>query len=437
MPARVLRHKQSVMNLGALAGIQLANAILPLVAYPLILGAVGAGPFSKIVVTESVTMIVLSIVLYSFDIDGVSRIADQTVRPSAERMAVVFSEVLWARLALLGVYVAALLVAAIFLPAATSALLLMWALLPLSHVLQSAWFYQGTERNLAAALIAGASRVGCLVLVKLLIHAPSDFIIAPLIIGGCYCVGGAASLAFAVIRDRLPLSRVPLRRIRELLIQGKEIPFGNLSVAMYRDSNVLILGALSTPQVVSVYYIAEKAIKVFQALARPLNQLFFPKVIRALGGMHEPNRQAFRIILRYTVPQIACLAVGEVAGVIAYVFYRDYFPAPFRSAQAHEILTLLAIMCVTVYVGVANFMFGMGGLNYLHHRRQFAKAILTTGVCSLILCVALVKLFAATGAAVSFVLAEVLLFALVIRYYRGEADNIVEAAIGVPVQQAP
>jgi len=59
--------RRSVANLVALGCIQLANALLPLVAYPFILGIVGAHNFSRVVVTETVMMAVLALVIYSFD----------------------------------------------------------------------------------------------------------------------------------------------------------------------------------------------------------------------------------------------------------------------------------------------------------------------------------------------------------------------------------
>ena len=62
-------------------------------------------------------------------------------------------------------------------------------------------------------------------------------------------------------------------------------------------------------------------------------------------------------------------------------------------------------------------MFGIGGLNFLGRRWYLARSILTTGVASVVLCIALTSQFGAMGAAVTFVLAEVILFAQVARAY--------------------
>lgn len=409
--------RKSLANLIALACIQVANALLPLVAYPLILGTVGAEHFSRVVVTESIMLVVLALVVYSFDVEGVSNIVGLDTRTDASEISAVFSEILTARLLILGVCLVALVAVFPFIDRTTFLLLAGWMLFPLSYILQSTWFFQGRERNVFPAAVIVASRLTCLLLVRAVIVHPGDFYLAPLIIGASYAAGGSILLAYIILVHRVRVHLVSPVRIRTTLSRGREIFAGNLSVTLYRGSNVLILNAVGTSAAVVAYSIAEKTIKLFQAGAGPLNQLFFPKVIRALAGVREPSRRAFRTVLRYTIPQLAALAVGAVVVAASFMFFRGFLPAPFRSAQAHEILTLVGIMAATVFFGVANFMFGTGGLNYLGQRRYFAMAIFATGVCNVALCAALVFLFAAKGAAMSFVLAEILLFAGVARAY--------------------
>lgn len=412
-------YRKSAGNLVALTGIQMANALLPLVAYPLILGAVGAVPYSRIVVTESVALVVLSLVIYSFEVEGVSRIADLDLVTDIDKISTLFSDILLTRLMILVSCVVALLLASPFLDPTTVKLQLAWMLFPLAYIFQSAWFYQGLERNVFAAVAMAISRLACLILVKLLIVSPADFYLAPLIIGSTYALGGGALLVYAMVKYRVRLSGLSTSRARELMWNGKEIFLGNLSVTLYRDSNVLILNAISNTRVVALYSIAEKAVKVFQAAARPLNQLFFPKVIRALSGIHKPGKEAFRAVLRYTIPQLALLGLGVLGAAVSFVLFRQYFPAPLRSEQGGKILMLIAIMILSIFFGVANFMFGTGGLNYLGRRAHLAKSILLTGVCSLACCVVLVRAFDETGAAINFVLAEAMLFALILRAYFG------------------
>jgi O-antigen/teichoic acid export membrane protein len=409
--------RKSLANLAALACIQVSNALLPLVAYPIILVAVGADRFSRVVVTESIMYVALAIVIYSFDVEGVSSIAGLKLESHLPQISAVYSEILLVRLGIVALCAVALAILYPFIDRTTFLLLAGWLLFPLSYALQSSWFFQGIERNVGPAIIIATSRLASLLLVKFVITQPRNFLLAPLIIGGAYTCAGILLVVFAVRRHGVRITFISRARGREALARGKEIFVGNISVTLYRGSNVLILNAISTNHAVVVYSIAEKAIKVVQAGAAPLNQVFFPKVIRALGNMTAPSRAAFRSIFRYTFPQLAALALGVAVVGGGGVLLRSKFAPSLRTMQMDEIVKLVSIMLPAVFFGVANFMLGTGGLNYLGRRGYLAKSILATGVCNVGISFALVALFRANGAAVAYALAELVLFLLIARKY--------------------
>lgn len=408
--------RRHLVNLGALSAIQLANALLPVLVFPWILSIIGPTLFARIAVTEAVTFFALAVVLFSFEVEGVAKIAGLRLEYDRARIARIVSGILYVRLGLLGACLLLACAVAPFIERVTWLLLLSWMLLPLGYVLQSMWLYQGLERNLALAVCVVGSRLLCLALLYLVVRAPQDYYLVPLIIGACYTLGGAASLLYARLALHIRLVRVPLADLRALLIGGKEIFYGNLSVTLFRDSNVLILGALASPTAVSVYSVAEKLVKCFQAMARPLNQVMFPRVIRAIAGHDAPDRSLFKTILRYTLPQLAALLAAALVMALAYALLRARLPA--GTVLTMQIAMAVAIMAIAVLFGVSNFMFGSAGLNYLNRRGYFARAIFATGVCSVLLCMVLAHFWAERGAAVTFLFSEVFLFILIARAYR-------------------
>jgi PST family polysaccharide transporter len=409
--------RRGVTNLVALAAIQVANALLPLVAYPLVLSVVGSERFSRIVVTESIMLVALALVIYSLDVEGVAFIAGLDPERDGDRISATFSDILLLRLLLLLASVVLLAVAAPFLDRRTLLLLGGWMLFPLGYILQSSWFFQGIEQNAIAASLIIVSRLACLGLIRLLIVRPDDFILVPVLVGGCYSAGGAAVLTYAVLRHRVRLTRGSAARAFAMANQGKAIFLGNLSVTLYRGSNVLILNAVGTSAAVATYTLAEKAIKAFQAGVGPLNQVFFPKVIRALEGFTAPSKSALRVIVRYTLPQLGMLLAGATAVALGLRLFHGRLPAAFQTSDAYRVLVLVAIMSPAVLFGVANFMFGSAGLNYLGRRTYFALAILITGLLNLAVCSVLAAHFSGVGAALSYALAEMTLFLIVARVY--------------------
>lgn len=417
--------KKNIGNLASLACIQLSNAMLPIIAFPLILNVVGATLFSKIVFTEALALLAVAFVLYSFEIEGVSKIAGLNVEENITKISHAFSGILYVRLIIWLFCAFALLVSSFFIDKDLFALLSGWILLPLSYVLNSYWFYQGVEKNLFPAIMTLLTRFLCLgILIKFII-VPKDYHLVPIIIGVTYVVGGLVSLLYIRFNFKVKFVRISYFEMRRLIFVGKEIFFGNISVTLFRDSNVIILGLLSSSMAVSVYSIAEKSIKIFQAGARPLNQLFFPKVIRAISGMNHPTKSAFSTILKYTAPQLAALAIAASLIFIIFVSFRSDISYAFNFHYESDIIKLISIMVIAVFFGVSNYMFGMVGLNYLCSRGYLAKAIFITGICSILCCIFLVLIFAEFGAAISFIFSEIFLFILISKiYFRHDSQKL-------------
>jgi O-antigen/teichoic acid export membrane protein len=409
--------KRNIGNLASLACIQISNALLPIIAFPIILNVVGTDLFSKIAISEAIALIAVAFVLYSFEVDGVSKIAALNLKSDIFKISHIFSGVLYVRLLIWTICVFLLLLSYPFLDKDIFILLIGWMLFPLSYIFQSYWVYQGLEKNLFPAILTLVTRLLCLISLIKIVIAPMDYYYVPIIIGISYGTGGGISLLYLLRKFKIKLVKVSLSEIYQLFLEGKEIFFGNISVTLFRDSNVIILGIFSNSTAVSIYSIAEKSIKIFQAGARPLNQLFFPKVIRSLLEIKKPDLSAFKIIAKYTWPQIAALFLAAILIILFYVFFRDVLPNKYDLTHEKEIVYLITVMAVAVFFGVSNFMFGIAGLNYLNKRWHLARAIFITGVCSILCCIPLVLLFAQLGAALSFVLSEVLLFCLISKAY--------------------
>jgi PST family polysaccharide transporter len=183
----------------------------------------------------------------------------------------------------------------------------------------------------------------------------------------------------------------------------------------------LILGFLAIGVTgVSAYSISEKIIKSLQAAIRPLNQFFFPKVIRSIKSFATPNMGVLMIIGRSTVLQLLALSfLVLLAFLIAS--YRDEFSILTGHQDFNLVYSLSAVMVFSVFIGVLNFMYGTIGLNHLNCKRYYANKILMTGLVSVSMSFLFVFVFKEYGAAYSFVISEFLLFIFVIKRYFNNA----------------
>lgn len=411
-----MRHK--LVNLASLTTIQVSNAVLPLVIFPYTLAMVGPELYSKIVLSEALSLFLLTVVLFSFEVDGVAQVVGLGLRRNAKELSQLFSGVLYLRL-LLFVVGATLVVLAVWLvDRELLPLVLGWALVPLSYAIQPNWFFQGLEHNAPVAALFLVSRAAAVGLILATVHEPADYVLVPVTIGGLYLAGAVGGVLYAMHRFGVRFMKVRTEHLKQMLWSGKEIFLGNLSVIAYRDANVLILGILGASGVsIASYSMAEKIVKAIQAAARPLNQHYFPEALRLAQAAGAPTKKVFRELLRLTLPQIGVLAAGMMVLAAVYVGIGDRIPQLRRIENTNQIVFLAALMSSATFFGVSNFMFGSAGLNALGERRYLLKALIGTGVLSLVLTSVLVMLTGALGAAIGFILAEALLMIFIARKY--------------------
>ncbi|HNM64553.1 MAG TPA: hypothetical protein PKM04_07710, partial [Accumulibacter sp.] len=118
-----------------------------------------------------------------------------------------------------------------------------------------------------------------------------------------------------------------------------------------------------------------------------------------------------------TWPQLGALAAFLATGFAAYAAVGENLPWLNRIQDVQRVVLLVGLMSLASFFGISNFMFGVAGLNAMQQRSYLFRAILATAACSLAACFTLGWLHGELGAAVSFVLAELCLFALIVRKY--------------------
>lgn len=418
------RFKSDAVNALSLVAIQGANALFPLLVFPYLLVVLGKDAFASVVVAEAVAFYVLTICLYSFDTSGVQAIIESRKHGCLNHEATCFFNMLGARLVLFFISSIVLISGSAIFSEAKTELLAIWLMFVLGMIFQSNFYFQAIEQNFALAVSITASRFVAVGAIYVLVHDPADLTIACVILAGSFLASGI--VANFIVMHRLGISSLRFISRREIvsnLIEGRHLFFGNLSVTLFRGANVLILSAFSNAAAVAAYALAEKIIKSIQALARPLNQVFAPKAVKAWSLLDEKEKKpemARLLIWRSTRVQLLMmlillpLAVGAIWGGHEFGFLPGF---------ESETILLIALMAPAVMFGVANAMFGAVGLNLLNAQSYFASAVFTVGFCIFVLSLVLSHVFNAFGAAAAFVLAELFLLIAFLRKYKGKVGR--------------
>lgn len=403
---------------------QIANATFPLIVAPYLLYTVGAGEYAQFAIAEAVAMGLLTFAMYSFDLDAIASVVGKDVRAESDAISRAFSEVLYARLLLfLGAGSITVVVVAV-LDSLLLEVLWGWGLFVLSQVLVSAWLYQGIERNWIPAWFTIGGRLCALAGILILVRPGTGAATASIIVGIASIVFSMALVIFAARVLGIRLTVVPFTAVMRRLKDGWTVFLGGASVFLYRDANLIVLGTtVSDPVSIAMYSLSEKAVKCLQAAARPVNQLFLPKAVSALRNFDRANRRALRRLVSHLRPQLLLVGLGLLACGIALMAVLHLWPEWARAKGLYAAVPLVLVMSPSVLLGVANFMLGSVGLNNLGASRYLFASIASIGLMNVVCCAVLSLILGVMGAAISFMLSEFGLLALVLRSYlqRGRA----------------
>jgi O-antigen/teichoic acid export membrane protein len=406
------------MNITALTCIQGSNALAPLVVFPYALHTLGSVPYAELILSEAVSLLVLAIVVFSFDVLGISSVVQLATRGDRGGLSELFSSILYVRLSLFFSATFAAVTFYHFAMGGPFTTIMLWTMVPLAYIFQSTWLFQGLERNMPPAVFALVSRVACVGLILALVRVPNDKNLVPAIMGLTYLLGGLASFAYAAYRHELRLQKVRWGKLSKLVVDGKEVFLGNISVSLSKDMNVLILGLIGVPaHSLAAYSVAEKLTKSFQAFARPLNQLFFPKAIRAIENERAPTWPIAKKLLRLTLPQLATLTFILVVLAIGYLVAGKYTTIIASFPNIAEITSFLSVMISGVFFGIVSFMLGSVGLNYLNCRAYVFKVILAVGLLSASTCFVLAHWIGAFAGVYCYAAAELLTALLIVQRF--------------------
>ncbi|OIN84754.1 oligosaccharide flippase family protein [Francisella sp. TX07-6608] len=412
-------NKQAV-NLLSLISIQGSAVLLPILVFPYCLHVQGVNVYANIAVSESIMMIVLVFIVYSYDIQGVSEVTSLVQENVAKRLcqytqlSKVFFKILYIRILILILITIILLIMYLYSRYVIFEYILAWLLFPLSYIFQSSYMFQAMEHNLVPAFIVVGSRLCGVATIFFVLSPSSSIFIVPIIIGVSYVIGGIISLIYAIFFFKLKFTTIDYRDICCSINNGKEIFLSNISVYLLKGVNIIILKFITNNSSVAFYSIAEKIIAMIRGIVTPVNIFFYPKTIRELSRnkLSNVNRDSFRVIWQFTIIQIYLYLFIFIVVIISFVLYIYFF------SMSDQVIFLLTIcMLPSLIFGLVNFMFGAVGLNYLYAKRYMLIYVLMTGVFSVFTSVLLTYLYGYYGTAISYTLAEMVLFIFILRGY--------------------
>jgi PST family polysaccharide transporter len=275
--------RRLIANISWLYVVQAVSFLLAQAAVPLLFRTLGPAKFGLLVFAQATTQYFALVTDYGFNITASRDVALLRIRRMG--MSETFSAVMASKgILLLASFFAMLALTRSFPPFQTEQAVFELAFLGvIGSSLQPFWLFQGMERLALVSALNIVGRVLALAALLMLIHQPHDYLLALGIQSGAVLLVGAAGLALAVGLFGVRFVPPSPRMVWTTLKEGWHVFASTAAINIYTTTNTVVLGLVSSNQIVGIYGSADRLVKTVQSLSSPLSARQWRGGIRARG----------------------------------------------------------------------------------------------------------------------------------------------------------
>lgn len=338
--------RQVATNFLHLGMIQVSNALVQLLLFPIIIRKTGLEAFGPVVVANSYAALAGLLVNYGTSISGVQNVA--ALKNSLPQLSALFSQTLLLRCLLLLPIVGCLPFVWLLAPA-YFVYLLPAVVLVLSEVINPLYFFNGQEQLLP---FNGANLAAKLLSVLLILWMVTGAADAPLV---NLWLGLPSLLAYVVLNGVLfrkyGLNWVTPKGEELVGMLRKNLPLAgnNLAVQLQQSFFLFVLSAAASPMLLAAYAIADKVLWGFRLVLIAFSNSLFPRAVQL--ATEDPQ------LARFRKKQInAVLAL--LFTLVAMVLY--FFPAAivwvFSGTTEPQAVALIRAICWVPLLAALNIV---------------------------------------------------------------------------------
>jgi PST family polysaccharide transporter len=392
-------NRRLFLNFFSLSALQATNVIIPLLVYPYLIRTLGIEKFGSVVFAQAFINYFIVLTDYGFNLSATREIS--VTRNNQEKINQTFNSVLTAKifLCILSFFVFSSVV--FLIPKFSNE----WPLFYLSftmvigQILMPVWFYQGMEQMKYITYLNVFSKIAFTLLILLFIKKQSDYIYANVLLGAGNFLSSIISILIAKNKFGIKLKIASFVLVKKQLREGWAIFISNFSIMASMYSNIFILGLFADPITIGFYGIAEKVFMVLRTFAVLFYQTIYPKVCLLANDSFEKLivffRGFIRIVFLFFIPvSVFTFLCAEKIIVI------------FSGKSIPQAAFLLKILCIGPIFAALNIPACQTMLAY-NFNKSYAWVSTSGALLNVILNLILVRLFMATGTAISAIVTEI------------------------------
>ena len=394
----IVKYKILIENIASMFGLRSLEYVISILITPYLVRVLEPSGYGSLVYIQGIIQYFIMINRYGFAYSATKKIAEK-----CEKTNIIVSSVLYAEL-IVTLFSSIILLFGVFMLwmheyYLYASLICCMFLSIIGNTFFPIWFFQGIQKMRFITIANLVARIITLLLVFNIVNNNDDIIIAAFLISVSPLI--ATVIAFYIMYKECGwfLTKVNPKKIMDVFVDGWDYFVSSIASSIYSNSNIVILGLLSTPEMVGIYSGADKIIKSVVGIFSPISQAVFPYMITQYRDNKNKAALFFYKFAKITLicSFIISLMMGFFSKNIVYIFLGEGFK------QSVDIMMLL---CPIIFMMISSNVLGTLYLIPLGFKKIFSRIIFWGAVIDILIVIPLAHFYDVYGVAFCNLLIE-------------------------------
>jgi O-antigen/teichoic acid export membrane protein len=378
------------------------NLLSPLIVAPLIISVCGVASFGKVGLGFALTLFLILIVDYSFDIKGTKQVAEN--RDIPEILEKILNTAIFTKLILLLVSFTIAVLLILFIPFFNQekALFFISLLIVFAQVFNPVWFLQGIENFTLVSIINICSKTLYVLLLICFINRESDYIFVNFFLGFSSLVFNLLGLLIIKYKYHFKIRIPDFSEIKTILVSDFMFCISQLFLSVRQLSPLVFAGYFLGFTIAGYYKIVEQVITLFRTFIQVFLKFFYPSACykfitdKPIGFAFWKKYTGFNILL--------------VSASLLVIFIFSEAILRFFHLNEHTILQLNSVFKFSLLISLLmSFSLPLEQLMLIMNRnRHYIRITVFVTVINIVTLLSLIKILEINGIIISLLISEVL-----------------------------
>jgi len=382
---------------------QAFSLITPLLVVPHIMAVCGEEGLGKISYGFALSLFLILIVDYAFDIKGTKEVAESSGNPI--KISQIFNLALLSKLYLFLIVCVLILPLIYLVPFLSGEKQLFFYSLTIvfAQVFTPAWFLQGLEDFKTVSILNVASRLLYLILIYFFISNENDYVLVNLLLGLSSLILNLVGLFLIIQKYNIKIVPPALHEVAAILKADFYFCLSQLVVSVKQQAPIVLTGYFLGDFAAGQYKLIEQIIMPFRTLIQAFLRYFYPA---ACYKVLNNTLEGFSFWKKYSQYNLLLVAAGSLIVLLFPTDILAYFNASQQTiANVSPILQIAVAIpfLMAISLPLEQLMFIM------NKNKPYVRITMAGTLLCVVLIVPLLKTVGILGTVVSLLIAELFL----------------------------